>query len=930
MRRTTEYTIVGPPRDPVGQSPPSASKSLPIRRDSKTHSANLRNLYRISAQSINETQSLHQSSQPPLSAALPISPQLPPTPPGASGGDIATTPAADEATSEAAMFRSALVTPINQNSPPTPDNTPPRERKLSLVRPFLGTQPSIASTRTESFTTAQEDLRSEPESDTHSQCNDRGFDWPLSSVNQIGAAAHRSRYHKLGRSPLIHAYDGLNSPTSDSEPLFNAERKEVVNLKSLETEPVVRASPLSMSARSVSNNVQDVLRDPKISQTGEPRPSQQGRKENNVDLTETTHDGLKRGKSLRDRLLEAQTQDASASTERFANIIGWNNSVPIIDSPDVVARQDIEETRRFSGISTASTIEAYVFEQSPLPKRATTLRHVIKHESLRSVSSPLPGSNRNSMHSISDSPHRLIHKKARLSNQNRWSFGSEVSRSYSLASSAVLPKTEVIRVAVIPERSSSLTSSGTNSKRQSLSTDSKTSHSRKASDPPPTSWQHKRAFSDALDRGRQQQQPPVIPTRSSSLSAPTSRTTSRANSITSEHLRVRRQQAETDLRKTLDRMESERLIQNLEDWGLEKQSTTLDNKIDDRPARKSIGRSTTRSSSLPAMFLAPPGEVEDGTRHNALGLVLPGSTEWAALRPPSVLETPFSQPSFQSASPEINEARAVNFFPHNNHSLQLIEPFAIQESRAVLEVQRRNLPQIEVDSPLRNPRSPPEPPQFNFIPPTPGDEHDHQLGFGMAKANGRGGSMRRPGASRQRSESFMNSLSRNLSLKNARNRKADQELDSQLHPFWRPRAFWDDIDNTRTEVSREAPVHKGIVSNSLGLPQERTVINGPASLIRRISERRRSKKGVVRQSSHGSLARIRATRHLHKSSGRGLRLHFISLQGIQDRLLHAKQRKEDERRERRRAVLRRSIGANVIAQGDSRFPASDTSLSRTM
>lgn len=929
MRGTTEYTIVGPPRDPAGQSPRSASKSLPIRKDSKSLSADLRNLYRISAQPGYEAQSFHQDSQPPLSAALQISPQLPPTPPGASNGDdLGCTAPADEATSDAAMFRSALVTPINQNSPPTPDNTPPRERKLSSARPFLLTQPSIASTRTESFTTAQEDLRSEPESDAHSQRNNRGFDRPISSVNHFGAPAHRNRYNKLGRSPLIHAYDDPVHQTRNSRQLFHDELRGMDNVKTPGDYSNVRASPLSMSARSLTHEVEHVNQG-----QPEPRVSQQEPRQRNVESDEKPQDGLKRGKSLRDRLLEAQTDGASASTERFANIIGWNNSVPIIDSPDIVARQGVEETRRFSGISATSTVEAYVFEQSPLPKRATTLRHVIKHESLRSVSSPLPGSNRNSMHSTSDSPHRLIHKKARLSNQNRWSFGSEVSRSYSLASSAVLPKTEVIRVAVIPERSSSMTSSGTNSKRPSLSTESKTSHSRKTSDPPPTSWQHKRAFSDALDRGRQQQQPPVIPTRSSSLSAPTSRTTSRANSITSEHLRVRRQQAETDLRKTLDRMESERLVQNLEEWGLEKQTTSLENKMDDGQARKSVGRSTTRSSSLPVTFLAPPGDAEDGARHNALGLVLPGSTEWAALRPSSFLETPFSQPSFQSASPEINEARAINFFPHNNHSLQLIEPFSVQESRAVLEVQRHNLPQIEVDSPLRNPRRPPEPPQFKVIPPTPADEQDHQLGFGAApvpaQANGRVGSVRRPGASRQRSESLMNSLSRNLSLKNARNRKADQDLDSQLHPFWRPRAFWDDVDNTRTEVLREQSMEKGIVSNSLGLPQERTVINGPASLIRRISERRRNQKAVVRQSSHGSLAKIRATRHLHRSSGHGLRLHFISLKNIQERLLYAKQRREDERREKRRAMLRRSIGANVISQGDSRFPASNTSLWRS-
>jgi hypothetical protein len=928
MRRTTEYTIVGPPRDPAGQSPPSASKSLPIRRDSKNISANLRSLYRISAQPGNDTQPFQQQSQPPLSATLPTSPQLPPTPPGASNGDIPTATTAEEATSDAAMFRSALVTPINQNSPPTPDNTPPRERKLSLVRPFLGTQPSIASTRTDSFTTAQEDLFSEPESDGRSLRNERGFDWPISSVNKFGTVAHRHRSNKLGRSPLINAYDENASQSRGSEQLVHDELKEVDNFKPLVNGSNIRASPISMSARSPSESHANKV--PILIHEAEPITPQQEIQHLDVGSNETALDVLKRGKSLRDRLLEAQTQDPSASTERFANIIGWNDSVPIIDSPDIT-RQAIEDNRRFSGISTASTIEAYVFEQSPLPKRATTLRHVSKHESLRSVSSPLPGSNRHSMHSNSESVHRLVHKKARLSNQNRWSFGSEVSRSYSLASSAVLPKTEIIRVAVIPERRSSLNSSGSSSKRQSVSTDSKTSHSRKASDPPPTSWQHKRAFSEALNRGRQQQQPPVIPVRASSLSAPTSRTTSRANSITSEHLRVRRQQAETDLRKTLDRMESERLVQNLEEWDLHEQRASMGGKTDGRLPRRSVGQSTAKSNSLPSTFLIPPGDAQDATRHNALGLVVPGSTEWAALRPPSVLETPFSQPSFQSASPEINEARAINIFPHNNHSLQLIEPFPVQESRAVLEVQRCKLPQIEVDSPLRNPRRPPEPPQFQVIPPTPGDEHDQQLGFDTTQANSRRmGSVRRPGGSRHRSESFINSLSRNLSLKNARNLKADQDLDSNLHPFWRPRAFWDDIDNTRTEVPQERSASRGIVSNSLGLPQERTVINGPASLIRRISERRRQRKGVARQSSHGSLAKFRATRRFHKSSGHGLRLHFISLQGIQEKLLYAKQRKEDERREKRRALLRRSIGANVISQGDSRFPASNTSLSRNM
>jgi hypothetical protein len=125
-------------------------------------------------------------------------------------------------------------------------------------------------------------------------------------------------------------------------------------------------------------------------------------------------------------------------------------------------------------------------------------------------------------------------------------------------------------------------------------------------------------------------------------------------------------------------------------------------------------------------------------------------------------------------------------------------------------------------------------------------------------------------------------------------------------------------------LSREA----GVVYNSLGLPQERIVITGPVSLVRRISERRRQRRGIVKQTSHGSLAKIQATRQLYASPGLGFRFNLVAIKNVHDRVLRARQRKEHERQERRRAQLRRSIGPNVIMQGDSRFPASKTSLSR--
>ncbi|KAK4943352.1 hypothetical protein LTR10_017026 [Elasticomyces elasticus] len=920
---------MGPLGNPPATSSGLSTKSLPYRNDSRNTSPTLRMLYRNSAQD-GKGQQDEQQSHKSISTVLPTSPQLPPTPPGASNEDRVSEN--DERASEAAVFRSSLVTPINQNSPPTPDNTPPRDRKIPFVRPFLGVQPSSYSTRAESFTTAREDMVSEDELDNGSPYQEGGLEDPRAAMDSSSQVTQRLRQSALPRSPLINMHDE-QSPLGAPQEQFADEVVTATNHNADVASEVsgqdhrLHASPQPLSTSSTPERLIRQRQDnvPTIRVDEDDRSLSRPR-------TRPPQNQLKRDKSLRDRLLEAQTQDPSASTEKFANIIGWNNSVPLEDTPATTRDVVRDDTRRFSGISTTSTIEAYVFEQITPPKRKTTLRHVSKHESLRSVSSPLPASNRNSLQSTSDSPHRLVHKKARLNNHNRWSFGSEVSRSQSLASSALLPKTEVIRVAVIPERKSSLPSSSTSeSKRQSLSTGSARSHAAKLSDNPPSSWQHKRTLSESTDRGRTIEQAPVIPPRRSSLSAPTSRSTSRANSVTSENVRVRRQQAEKDFRKTLIRMETEMLIQTprvavteAEDQPLE-QSVKLVYKF-----RPSVDAWEVQTPSTRGTFPARP-LTEGEAAINAFGLVVPGTQEWAALRPAStLLETPFSQPSFRSASPEINEAKAINYFAHNNHSLQLIEPFPVQESKAVREVQRQQLPHIEMHSPLRNPRPPPDPPYFQVIPPTPGDELEQEPRYDASAVNARQGSVKRPGGSRRRSESFVSSISRNLSLKNARNKKADQELDGELHPFWRPRAFWDDIDSTRPDETQNRALDGGIVKNSLGLPQERTVITGPVSLVRRLSERRRQKRGIVKQSSHGSLARLRAGRQLYSTSGLGYHFHLLGFKDLHERIIHVKQKKEDERREKRRAQLRRSIGANVVMQGDSRFPASNTSLSRNI
>jgi len=934
MGRNIEYTILGPSREIPGGFPAHTKKTLPIRRDHTAGSLNLRAQYRNAGR---RSRNDPIDPRPNLAHVLTSTPNLPPTPPAAGSEKQGTT--VEDAPSEAGLLRSAPITPINQHSPPTPDDTPPRERNLPFRRPFLEGRLSMASTMTESFKTAREDMGSEDDSEERHSARpleDR-LHWSSSPNRRVGGVPHYTPSRVSTRSPLIGPLEdsfpvAVRSGTGRNISHTQPDPKEHVTM--MPEKFTKDGNPLQIPVKVRSPKDGTGRESPPDTTTGSPMTHGEttASPQPLLDMKMTASDGVGRGTSLRDRLLEAQSRSPSASAEKFATIIGWNNSV----SPEPV-----RENSRLSGVSTTSTVEAFVVEQTRLPKRKTTLRHVGKNESLRSASSPLPISTGSPLISTSESAHRLVHKKARLNNQHRWSTGSEVSRSFSLASSAVLPKTEIIRVAVIPERKSSLQSTPTSSQRQSISTTSAKSNPRRPLENPPSAWQRRRGWSESVDQGREptQPQPPVVPPRRSSLSAPTSRSTSRANSISSERLHIRREEAETDLRKTLNRMESERLRSSLQRL-LQQDPLGRRRHTEPQPSHRLEENDgpAVNSSAGAVPFSQFDGawshsaDVEHPSARDSVVGIVPGSQEWAALRPPSILETPFSQPSFQSASPEINEARAINFFPHNNHSLQLIEPNTTPESRAVQEVRKQQIPEVEVDSPLRNPRRPPEPPQLHIIPPTPAHELDRPLGLEDGLLGGRLPSVRRHPSltGRRRSESFVTALSRGFSLKNARNRKADQDLDSSLHPFWRPRAFWDDADPSHEQDDRsiERSLDDGtLISNSLGLPQQRTVITGPVSLVRRISERRRQKRGLAKQSSHGSLARFRASRRLYQMPRLGMHFQFVGLKDIQEYVLNARRRKDDERREKRRADLRRSIGVNVVSQSDSRFPASTISFS---
>jgi hypothetical protein len=921
-------------------------KPLPRKRDttiSSVTSPDLRAQYRSSSNgALNGDVLTNGTHERPGSSLMhsPTTPVLPPTPPIANNenSDFSHD---ESSVADTTILRSGVVTPLNQQSPPTPDQTPPRLGKDLAIRPWLATQPSMASTGADSFATAREEFQSDTESE-HSapiwaQSHSRNMSRHIIPVPRV-PDSFRPR-----PSPLIDTtprtpravweddeiwasheaqqdFDEEVPPSPEAEPYTNGHESRRSDLSDEDTEehqimldesPEFDSPTIPQNAFVTPMRVENALepQTPKLVGGVESSSSFRSRLPRPL-VTDVEPESSpverevapRRGPSLRDRLEAVDRGAPSASTEDFADQIGWSEET----SND---RSNPRKSWRLSGISTISTVDAMVFDTEP--RRTKTIRRQTKTNSLRTASSPLPTSNRSSIqanpYTSLDSPpsHSLSHKKVRLSNQNRLSYGSDASRSLSMSSAATPSKAEVIRVAVIPERRSSFQSSQASSRRHSTSYSLSSGDRRRFPSLHHNMHTH-RLSSDGASIGSCQtcgkntRYPPPVPPRASSLSAPTSRNNSRSNSITSDHLRIHRLQAEQDLRKTLDRMESERTA----------------------PALKAL-TAETKEPSEPS--------------------------------PPEPIDTPFSPPSVLTASGdgasiEMGEARAVNLFPHNNDSLQLIEKHPLPESRAVRSLRHTNRAQDlsilidgpptpraaapdlpALDSPLRNPRSPPQPPAFQIVPPTPTALPS------MPPARSRSqnppikryGSLRRPSLAAQRySGSFIKSVTRGLSLKNARNPKSDTpQHNERLSPMWRPRRFWDDAEYTEDESDAYTD-DEGEVRNTLGMPQQRTVVTGPVSLMRSVSEGRNSRKqmqqrsqGIYQQRSYGSLNRLRAARKLYKVPGfRGVHFQFVGLNAWQERMRLARNRKEDEKREERRRALRDAIGPDVVSQGDSRFP----------
>jgi hypothetical protein len=861
-------------------------------------------------------------------------------------------------------------TPPNQRSPPTPDVTPPRAMPLSY-RP----RDRYPSSRTDSFKTARENPYSSDEDEVLTVRP--GLPSAKTSATEVPQMQKiRRRVQKRKEVGLGLGLESDNEGTPTPKPtrpdnsqeefvVFDGEWGSTGDASEVEREwddnlmrnVVVRKRPNRSLHLFTTGAGDEVLEDHIV--------------------TPTMATKIVRNMPLQDRIARhrlAKDSTNRASAENFAERIAWPQPAAAQSRQPAEAESPFtSDVRRFSttsGPSVNSTvIEAMVLDAPPT--RRKTLRHTKKQVALRDLGSDQSTRSSGPDSVASSEPRqRLHHSSARLPERKHKSVTSNTTvsttSSSGLSRKAIL-KSGAIPVVVIPERRNSLKSSKTPSLRSTSSRRTKRSQSlnsaplsqsSKYNEPgyfsshPP----RKRTMSESAGSGhsvRTIDYPPSIPVRRSSLSAPTSRNTSRANSLTAESLEAHN--------KVL----------------LKKQEAAVSKPV----SPPHLLASSERDFAAQTPHRSNVDHNGDPFFGNRL----------------STQVTPFSQASYETAGTmaEVSEAFAVTIFPHQNKSVLVVQHTTppdltlppIQTTAPSMALNGTTTtgpvtppqpihPMDEVDSPLRNPRDPPEPPAIKFIPATPSGltpsvEEERQLGYGLddrpatsADVPKRTMSLVRRFSNRRGSETAAQRpsfLSRTFSLSGKRKDEstqtskpeanltnifpsvADKPADgTKLHPFWRPAHFWDDLEDQDDSDDERDYLRYPLIDNRPHrtfsqklkrtfaiLPISDDYIYQPYATDRRTVRRTPSEKlRVVKQRSDLSLRREAASGSRiaytavrpsgpaegefgygfkegnggksHIIPGLGLRVEYVGWSGMKRRL-------SERRREQRSEKLRQSI-----------------------
>lgn len=720
-------------------------------------------------------------------------------------------------------------TPTLQKSPPTPDVTPPQSgRRSKPFRPVLSDRIPTADSRTESFKTARESPSASDEDQPLSRQKSYATETSRRTVRRI-IDTKPEKLQNAGLGLGLES-DGELTPRAkqeffafDGEWASNSEVEQEWD-DNLHRNVTVR----KRRGHAKTNGRAEVIEDVLVAPTNATKALR------SIPLHESIHavpspryfppESASKGKSHQTAL----TSESSTST-------------------------DLKRSSGMSSQSTASTVVEAILVDVPR-QRQKTLRHVRKQTTLRDSSLELtsPKSTSTSVRQVEDT--RRPRAASRLDAPRTESMVS-TGTVHSVASRKVrreVWKNGGIPVVVIPDRIESLRSKqfGPPSLRSTNSHRSKRSNS--IGSVSRSNFTAAKELSAILDkpprRGRSisvpygsfptdqltMDYPPIVPRRRSSLSAPTSRNTSRAGSRTGS----RAGSLTAESLKTHNAMIEQVLIQP-------QQAT-----VQRAPSTEHTSSRLNEKRSYPVPFV----ESHKDEISNQKPLVDCNGDPFFGKRL-TVHNTPFSQASVETngthSAADIAEAMAVNIYPHQNKSVLMVhhmsksanlanddrlEPVSVAEAPVVMGEISGN-PEIrtsgpdggpmtppqprlsldDVDSPLRNPRAPPEPPAIKFIPATPSGltpaaEKDKMLGNFFEEHPKRPSLVRRAFSLRKAPENATprkpGFLARTLSLSKSVRREAAENPDaeekkhttsrpyptadspppdaSKLHPFWRP------------------------------------------------------------------------------------------------------------------------------------------------
>jgi hypothetical protein len=776
-------------------------------------------------------------------------PEPPPTPPAhsrtssSSHSAIPSSPTINDHNLSTPRPRNAQAppptTPPDQRSPPTPDVTPPQpESRPRALRPSFvkrGTSRSkISESRTESFTTAREEpLSSEEEEVDDGQSTARPtLTSGRTSQQTVRKVSTPSNINRIAHPQALDmALAQLGNHSQDIE--TPRTRRE---FGKFDGEWGVKDEIEIEGEKDLNRSVTVSLRN--VSATS---PSSNRYRRGIVDDGDMEITPAKASKAVRQRSLHEQT--GAGSPKRQASSA---RSAPPTNS-DISVATTKKRSSAASSRSVSSTVEAFLIDGRP--QRQRTLRHVRKQSELRhSITNTLLNDETAAEPGLVKRPIVPIARPERGRRHESYASQSTVNTVGSGKARREVWKSGAIPVVVVPDRRSSNRST---SREPSLrSTSSRRSKRTMSLGSTPMDGPTSKETGPVFDRTKRRSRtlslsdhsewtidlPPAIPTRSSSLSAPTSRNVSRAGSMTAESVRAR----------DLIRNHSMRQI-------------SLERPAEDLLLPPLI---PTEMISIKVEH-AEPSEPRETDHFD----------ETTSLKKFTPRNTPFSIVSVETngTAPEVSEAMAVHMYSHQNSSVLMVNHSnkpsdasdlchmakeaqgSDDDSNAIYSTPRGaalpmtppqpQIPQFaleDVDSPLRNPRAPPEPPiqppnhppALAFIPATPsgvtpGPDVAIQMGnFYEAMAEqppqrrpsfvrrALGRPQRDPAEYPPNSSRTPRFLSRALSLTRRRSSSRTREFSdlppyrtdfpqegdepregTKLHPFWTPRWSGDEFDD---------------------------------------------------------------------------------------------------------------------------------------